>query len=328
MRSVWIVTTGHTVGLEEREIPVPEPAPDEVVIKVYAAGLNRGELIAGSAVHGGTQQLGGKEASGVIHALGRDVTGWRVGDRVMGRSRGTFAAYAVMYAGQLMPVPSRLSWEQAAAVPSSFLTSYEALVQHGGLRAGEWVLVAGATSGVGLGSIQTAQALGARTIGTSQSARKLAQLEAIGLDVGILTGPGTDLAQAVRDATGGQGANLAINLVGGSMFPQIVNALSFRGRLAIVGYVDGCYRSEIDLNTVHVQRLQMFGIANVHLRPEERFETTRGFVRDVLPAIEEGRITPLVDSIYSLDDIASAKQRMDANAAVGKIVVRVHADDQ
>ena len=324
MKSYWIVTRGNASVLEPRELPIPEPKAGDVVIRVHAAGLNRGELIVGGAVHGGAEKLGGTEASGVIHAIGEGVSGWKVGDHVMGRVRGSFAEYAVMFAGQLLHKPDRLSWEEAAATPSSFLTSYEAIVRCGKLARGEWLLVGGATSGVGVGSIITAQALGARTIGTSRSRQKLDKLKAIGLDVGI-DGSAPDFAEQVLATTGGNGAHLAVDLVGGSIFPQLIRSLAYEGRMAIVGYVDEQYFAQIDLATVHLNRLQIFGISNAKLKPEHRFETTRGFARDILPAIADGRVTPLVDRVFDFDELPAAKAHLESDAAVGKVVVKVAA---
>jgi NADPH2:quinone reductase len=321
MKSYWIVTRDNKATPEPRDIALPQPQRGEVVIRVHATAMNSGELIVGGAVHGGPEKLGGTEASGVIHAVGEGVEGWRAGDRVMGRARGTFAEYAVMYAGQVLPMPSRLTWEQAAAIPSSFITAYEAVVRYGKLQAGEWLLVTGASAGCGVACILTAQVLGARTIGTSGSAQKLAKLKAIGLDVAIKT-RSPDFADEVRTASGG-GANLAVNLVGGSVFPEIMRALARDGRLAIVGYVDGQYHADIDLTAAHVNRLQIFGISNAKLTPAERFETTRGFARDILPAIVAGRITPVVDRVFAFDELPAAKAHMDSDARVGKVVVKV-----
>ena len=135
--------------------------------------------------------------------------------------------------------------------------------------------------------------------------------------------PAADFAPAVRAATGGEGANLAMNLVGGSVFGETVRALAREGRLAIVGYVDGEHHADIDLNAAHVNRLQIFGISNVRLKREERAETTRGFARDILPAIAEGRITPLIDRVFGFDELPAAMAHMDAGDRVGKVVVRI-----
>lgn len=324
VKSYWIVTQGHEAVLEVRDVPEPQPKAGEVVVRVRASGLNRGELFVGGAVHGGPEKLGGTEASGEIHALGAGVTGWKVGDKVIARVRGAWAPYAATDARMLMPMPERLTWEQGAAIPSSFLTSYEAVVQYGRLQAGEWMLVTGASAGVGVGAIQTAQVLGAKTIGTSGSAAKLEKLKAAGLDVGICTRK-PDFAQQIMEATGGKGVNLAVNLVGGSVFPEIVRSLAYMGRVAIVGYVDNTFSAEIDLNATHVNRLQIFGVSNVKLPADLRALHVEGFKRDILPALADGRITPVIDRVFEFDQLPAAKAHMDASAMVGKIIVRAPA---
>ena len=322
MKSYWIVTQGHQAVLEQRDVPEPTPKAGEVIVRVRASGLNRGELFVGGAVHGGPEKLGGNEASGEIHAVGEGVTGWKVGDKVIARVRGAWAPYAPTDAKQLMPMPERLSWEQAAAIPSSFLTSYEAVVQYGRLQAGEWMLVMGASAGVGVGAIQTAQVLGAKTIGTSGSAEKLERLKAAGLDVGICPRK-PDFAAKVMEVTGGKGANLAVNLVGGSVFPEILRSLAYMGRVAIVGYVDHTFNADIDLNATHVNRFTIFGVSNVKLPVAYRALHVEGFKRDILPALADGRITPIVDRVFAIDELPAAKAHMDSNAMVGKIIVRV-----
>jgi NADPH:quinone reductase-like Zn-dependent oxidoreductase len=322
MKSYWIVTRNEKAVIEPREAPIPEPKAGEIVMRVHAAGLNRGELVVGGAVHGGAEKLGGTEGSGVVHAIGEGVTGWKVGDRVFGRARGTWAEYGVIHTGQAMPMPQHLSWDEAAAIPSSFLTSYEALVHCGGLKRGETALIAGASSGVGVGCVQIAKVIGARSIGTSTSPAKLGSLKAIGLDVGI-DSTEADFSQRVLDATEGKGADIAVNLVGGSVFPQLLRSLAYEGRMAIVGYVDLKYLSEIDLGLLHLNRLHVFGISNAKQKPEKRHEVTRGFRRDILPAIAADEVRPVVDRVFALDDLPRAKDYMESNAQVGKVIVKV-----
>jgi NADPH2:quinone reductase len=322
MKSCWIVTKDHQAVLEWRDAPAPQPKAGEIVIRVRATAMNRGELVVGGAVHGGPEKIGGNEAAGEVHAVGEGVTAFRPGDRVMARVRGAFAEYAATFAHQAMPMPQRLTWEQAAAVPISFLTAYEMLyLPYGKLKAGEWLLVTGASAGAGVASIQLARLIGAHTIGTSGSADKLAKLKAIGLEVAIAT-RSADFAARVMAATGGKGADLIVNLVGGSVFAECVRCLARLGRLAVVGYVDGVLKAEIDLAAVHANRYEIFGISNAKLTVEERAQAMRGFVRDVLPAIADGRITPLVDRVFAFDELPAAKACMESNAMVGKIVVR------
>lgn len=322
MKSWWIKTVHDRTVLEFREVPVPEVQAGQILVKVHAAALNRGELIVGGVMHGGPEKAGGNECAGIVHATGEDVSAFRPGDRVMGRVRGGFAEFALMEAHQAMPVPQRLTWEQAAAIPVSFLTAYEMLVPYGRLKHGEWLLVTGASSGVGVASIQAAKAIGASVIGTSGSAAKLEQLKKIGLDVAIAT-RGADFAPRVKEATAGRGADLIVNCVGGSVFPECLRALARRGRLAVMGYVDGVLRAQIDLEAVHANRFEIFGVSNARLTAEERAEAVRGFVRDLLPAFADGRITPVIDRVYAFEELPAAKERMESNLQLGKIVVRI-----
>ncbi len=322
MKSCWIITRDHQAVLEFRDVPVPEPKPGEIVVRVHATAMNRGELMVGGVVHGGPEKIGGTEAAGEVHAVGEGVSAVRPGDRVMGRARGGFAEYTVMDARQAMPMPPCLSWEQAAAIPVAFLTSYEMLFEHGRLQRGEWLLVTGASSGVGVASMQSAKVIGARVIGTSGSAEKLATLKAAGLDAGIATRT-PDFAARVKEITGGKGANLIVNCVGGSVFAECMRALAYQGRLATVGYVDRVMKGEIDLEALHANRYVVFGVSNAKLSPEQRAQTVRGFVRDVLPAIADGRIKPLIDRIFSFSELSAAKDCMESNAQVGKVAVRV-----
>jgi len=322
MKTCWIVTQDHKAVFEWREMPVPQPKAGEIVLRVRATALNYGELVVGGAVHGGPEKLGGNEAAGEVHAVGAGVTAFRPGDRVFGRVRGAFAEYAVALAHQVMPMPPRLTWEQAAAVPVSFLTAYEMLYPpYGKLKAGEWLLVTGASSGTGAASIQIAKLIGAHTIGTSGSAEKLARLKTIGLDVAIAT-RSADFAPRVKAATGGRGADLIVNLVGGSVFAECVNSLARHGRLAVVGYLDGVLDAKIDLSAVHVNRLEIFGVSNAKITAEERAQAVSSFARDVLPAIADGRIIPLIGRVFAFDELPAAKACMESSATVGKIVVR------
>jgi NADPH:quinone reductase-like Zn-dependent oxidoreductase len=323
MKSCWIVTKDHQAVLEWRDVPVPQPKPGEIVMRVRASAMNRGEIVVGGAVHGGPEKIGGTEAAGEVHAVGEGVTGVKVGDRVLGRVRGGFAESAVLDAHQVMAMPGKLTWEQAAAIPISYITAYEMLwPPYGKLKAGEWLLVTGASAGAGVASIQLAQLVGAHTIGTSGSAEKLAKLKALGLEVAIAT-RAADFAAQVKEATGGKGANLIVNLVGGSVFAECVRCLARQGRLAVVGYVDGVLKAELDLAAVHSNRFEIFGISNAKLTPGERAAAAQGFARDVLPAFADGRLAPVVDRVLPFAELPAAKAAMDSSAMVGKIVVRV-----
>jgi NADPH:quinone reductase-like Zn-dependent oxidoreductase len=227
-----------------------------------------------------------------------------------------------MDAREAIAIPKGLSWEEAASIPLVFCVVHDMLIAHGKLKAGEWLLVTGISAGVGVAALQTGKALGARVIGTSGSQEKLDKLKAMGLDVGIRTRAG-DFSDAVMKATGGKGADLVVNNVGGSVFADTIRALAYEGRHATVGYVDGVLKSEIDLEALHTKRLTLFGVSNRLRSAEQRAVTVRGFAADILPLIDEGKIKPLVDRVFPFDELPAAKAYMESNAQVGKIAVRI-----
>jgi NADPH:quinone reductase len=320
MKAYWIAPGPDGTAVELRETATPEPKPGEILVRVRATSLNRGELLG--ARPGAPARPGGGECAGEVVKLGDGVTGVSLGDRLMGRCAGGFAEYALMDAREAMWVPGRLPWEEAAATPLVFLVVYDMLVAQGRLATGQWLLVTGVSSGVGVAALQTAKALGARVIGTSGSADKLARLEKLGLDVGIRTRAG-DFHDAVLKATDGKGVSLVVNNVGGTVFAECIASLAYEGRLATVGHMDRVMSAALDLEALHSKRLTVFGVSNRLRTAAQRSETVRAFVRDVLPHLADGRLRPLVDKVFEFADLPAAIRFMESDAQVGKIVVRV-----
>ncbi|HEY0338520.1 MAG TPA: zinc-binding dehydrogenase [Burkholderiales bacterium] len=323
MKSYWIRHEGNKGVLDLHEVPIPAPATGQILLRVRATSLNRGDLLGAIAFHRAPEgRPAGVDAAGDVHALGEGVENFKRGDRIMVRARGCFAEYVLVDPALATAIPSHLSWEQAAAIPISYITAWEALVQFGRLKAGEWMLIAGASSGVGVASIQLGKVLGAKVIGISGSEAKLAKLRALGLDVGICA-RGEDFSGRALEATGGKGVDLAVNLVGGTVFDACQKSLGDFGRLAVVGYVDGVMKAELDLESTHGKRLEIFGISNAPLTTAMRAEATRGFNRDVMPAINDGRIVPVIDRVFPFDQLSIAKAYVESNAQIGKVVVRL-----
>lgn len=324
MQSWWMQMTETGTALELREVAVPEPGPGQLLVRMHAAALNRGEFVVGHGLHGkaGSWKPIGGEGAGVVAAVGTGVSGFAPGDRVMGRCAGGFSEFALMDAVEAMAVPSGLGMEAASAVPLVFLVTFDMLVLQGRLQPGEWMLVNGVSSGVGVASLQLGKALGARVIGTSGSAAKLQRLKALGLDMGIAS-RAPDFAPQVMEATGQHGADLVINTQGGSVFAEDIRCMAFEGRLATVGYVDGHLEAPLDIGALHAKRLVVFGVSNKLRNAAQRAAALPRFRQEVLPLIASGRIQPLVDQVYPFARLPAAKEAMESAAHVGKLVLRM-----
>lgn len=323
MKSWWIKTEGGAVAVEQREVAVPSPGPGQIALRTQAAALNRGEFIAAHGLHSAAGQArpAGFEAAGVVTAIGEGVSGFAVGQRVMGRCDGAFAEHGLMFAGEAFAVPDALSWEQAACATVTYLTAHDMLMAQGRLKAGEWLLVNGIASGVGVASLQLARALGARVIGTSGSAAKLQRLSELGLDVAIPT-RGADFVERVMALTEGRGVDMVVNTVGGSVLAANVQALGFEGRMAIVGYVDEVVSAPLDLMALHKKRLQIFGVSNKLRTVQHRIDAAQAFGRELLPLLASGQLQPLVDQVYGFDQLDEARAAMLAGEHLGKLVLR------
>lgn len=295
--------------LELREAPTPQPGAHQLLVKIHASSLNRGEFLGGL----GAAKPAGQEAAGEIVGSG---------EKVMGRCPGGFAEYGLMEKSDAIPVPPGLSWEQAGVIPLAFMVVHDMLVAQGNLRAGEWLLVTGISSGVGVAALQAAKAMGAKVIGTSGSPGKLEKLKALGLDAGVHTRTG-DFKNAVMEATGGRGADLVVNNVGGTVFAECIRALAYQGRLATVGYLDRVMKAQLDLDALHAKRLRLFGVSNKHRTAEQRAATVRGFIADFLPYFATGRIQPLIDKVYPFERLPEAQAYMESDAHLGKVAIRM-----
>lgn len=309
------------------ELPDPEPGDGEVVLKVRATAVNRADLLQRAGNYppppGATDVLG-LEAAGTVERIGPGVTGWAVGDRAMALlASGGYAERVAVPAVQLMRIPDNLNWILAAAVPEVFLTAWQALGRQAPPAPGEWVLVHAAASGVGTAALQIARELGARTIGTTRSHEKAESIEHLADHVVV---PGPDgFADRVLDLTAGHGADVVVDLVGAAYLQQTVACLATGGRVALIGLVGGS-RVEIDLNRLLRLRATLTG-STLRARPvHDKGQIVASFAEWGLPRLADGRLRPLVHDMMPLTRVADAHREVEADRAVGKVVLSVESD--
>jgi NADPH2:quinone reductase len=314
-------------GIEIRDIPAPIPKPNEILVRVRAAGLNRAELgMAAGHKHGplgGAGAVIGLEWAGEVVETGADVTGLRPGDRVMCSGSGGYAEYAVTDWGRVSKVPANnMSFEQAATLPIALQTMHNALVTAGHLKAGESVLIQGASTGVGLIGLQIAKQRGAALIiGSSTNPARRARLAEFGADLAV---DSTDPAwpDAVLAATGGKGVDLIVDQISASVANANMKAASVLGRIVNVGRLGGA-KGEFDFDLHALKRIDYIGVTFRTRSLDEVREINRRMRADLWPLVEAGKLHLPIDRIFSLDEAAAAQEHMRTNAHFGKIVLRV-----
>lgn len=322
MKAARIVPGPKGGRLEIQEVPTPSPGPGQVLVRVIAAGLNRGEIrLVRDAVEGAARGTG-VEFAGIVDAVGPAVTGVAVGDRVAGHGFGGQAEYVLAAARAVMRIPSTLAWPEAAAFPNVFITAHDALVTNGEMRSGQSVLVNAASSGIGLAAIQIASLMGAsQVIATSRSADKIARLKEFGATHAIDVSR-EDQVEAVRAATNGRGVDIVIDSVGAPVFEANLKSMAVKGRLVNIGRMGGSV-AQFDMTELWLKRLKLIGVTFRTRTEEERLACIEACARDLLPLLEAGRVRLAVDRVYPLERIAESHAYMATDRHFGKIVLAV-----
>lgn len=318
MRAILVPAPGGPEALVPGEAPEPVLRAGEALVRVRATAVNRADLLQAAGKYPpppGESEILGLEAAGLVEA-----TGERVFFLLPG---GGYAEKVAVPRAMLMPIPERLSFEEAAAIPEAWFTAYLNLFREGALAAGEVVLLHAAASGVGTAAIQLARDAGARVVATVRSAAKAAALAALGADLVVDT-TAAPFAETVEERFGRSAVGLVLDPVGGATLAGSVRLLARGGRLVLIATMGGG-AAELDLRAVLAKRLRLVGSTLRARSLAEKADLTSSFVRDVLPGFSDGRFRPLVDSVFPLDRAADAHRRMAANANVGKIVLTVGA---
>ncbi|MBR9842047.1 MAG: NAD(P)H-quinone oxidoreductase [Rhodobacteraceae bacterium] len=322
MRAIEITEAGGPEVLKPCERPMPQPGAGEVIIKVAYAGVNRPDALQRAGMYAPpptASDLPGLEASGVIVAVGAGVSDWAEGDEVCALlPGGGYAEYVLTPAAHCLPIPKGMDLKEAACLPETFFTVWSNVFQRGGLQAGERFLVHGGSSGIGTTAIQLANVFGARVFATAGSDEKCAACLDLGAER-VINYRDEDFVDVLR-AEGG--ANLILDMVGGSYIPRNIKALADDGRLVQIAFLTGP-KVELNFAQIMTRRLTVTGST---LRPQSDLAKARiaeALREQVWPLLDAGRVAPVMDSEFAFEDAAAAHARMESSGHIGKIVLKV-----
>ena len=325
MKAVTLTEFGGPEVLRLSEQPLPEPGPDDLLVRVRATALNRADTLQRKGSYPpppGDSEVLGLELAGEVEDWGTNVRGFEKGQRVFGLvGGGGYGEFALLDSQMAMRIPEPWSFVEAAAVPEVFLTANETVFQLGGLQANETVLIHAGGSGVGTAALQMAHHIGATAYFTAGSDEKIEKAEALGGTVGI-NYKIRDFEQEVKRLTEGQGVDVVEDFLGASYLEKNLKVLKPGGRLVLVALMGGA-KTEVNLGLVLGRRLQIKGSVMRSRTLADKRAITARFVSRWLPLLERGTLKPVIDCQFSLDQVREAHERMEANLNFGKIVLTV-----
>ena len=321
MTAIAISRPGGPDVLVAEQRPLPQPGPGEVLVKVAAAGVNRPDISQREGRYPpppGASDLPGLEIAGEVVALGEGVTAWKLGDQVCALAHGGgYAQYCAVHESHALPVPKGLSMVEAAALPETFFTVWVNVFDMAGLKAGEWLLIHGGSSGIGTTAIMLAKAFGAKVIVTAGSDEKCDACRKLGADAAI-NYKTTDFVPAVKEITGGHGADVILDMVGGPYVERNHQCAAMDGRVTQIAMMQG---SKVDLRFMSQRRIRHMGST---LRPRtvpQKGAIAAALREKVWPLIEAGQIRPVMDSTFALVDASKAHERLETSQHIGKVVL-------
>jgi NADPH2:quinone reductase len=325
MTVIAIKAPGGPEMLVPQEQEVKLPGPGEILVKVAAAGVNRPDVRQRQGTYPppkGATEIPGLEIAGEVAAIGDGVKRWKVGDKVCALVvGGGYAQYCLAFENHALPVPPSLSMVEAAAMPETFFTCWQNMFMRADVKSGDWVLVHGGTSGIGTTAIMLAKAFGGKVITTAGSAEKCEAAKKLGADVAV-NYKTEDFVEITKQATGGQGANLIVDIVGGDYVDRNYSAAAEQGVIAQVSFT-GNPKATANFANLMRKRLTHTGST---LRPRtvaEKAAIAAGLEQRVWPLVAAGKIKPVIDSTYPLAKAGDAQARMESSQHIGKIVLTV-----
>ncbi len=325
MHAIKISESGGPDVLKQVERPVPQPAVGQILIKVMAAGVNRPDALQRAGAYAPpptASDLPGLEAAGVVAAVGQGVSRWNIGDEVCALlPGGGYAEYVVTDQNHALRVPKGMDMTRAAALCETYFTVWSNVFMRGGLTGGETFLVHGGSSGIGTTAIQLAHQFGARVFTTAGSDKKCQTCRDLGAELAI-NYRDEDYGQLTKKATDGKGVNIILDMVGGDYIARNVRALAIEGRLVMIAFLSGP-KADLNFAQIMTKRLVLTGST---LRPQSDLAKARiaeELRQKVWPLLDAGKITPVMDSTFALENAADAHRRLESSGHIGKVVLEV-----
>ncbi|MCZ7855979.1 NAD(P)H-quinone oxidoreductase [Agrobacterium salinitolerans] len=326
MRFIDLPSHGGPEVMQSSKAPLPKPAKGEILVKVEAAGVNRPDVAQRQGIYPppkGASPILGLEIAGEVVALGDGVTEFKPGDKVCALANGGgYAEFCAVPAGQALPFPKGYDAVKAAALPETFFTVWANLFQMAGLTEGETVLIHGGTSGIGTTAIQLAKAFGAEVYTTAGSAEKCEACVKLGAKRAINYRE-EDFAEVVKSETGGKGVDVVLDMIGAAYFEKNLSALAKDGCLSIIAFLGGATAEKVDLRPIMVKRLTVTGSTMRPRTADEKRAIRDELVGEVWPLIESGQLSPVINRVFTLDEVAEAHRLMESSSHIGKIVMKV-----
>ncbi|AYM61629.1 zinc-binding dehydrogenase [Agrobacterium fabrum] len=326
MRFIDLPSHGGPEVMQSSKAPLPKPARGEILVKVEAAGVNRPDVAQRQGIYPppkGASPILGLEIAGEVVALGEGVDEFKLGDKVCALANGGgYAEYCTVPAGQALPFPKGYDAVKAAALPETFFTVWANLFQMAGLTEGETVLIHGGTSGIGTTAIQLAKAFGAEVYATAGSAEKCEACVKLGTKRAINYRE-EDFAEIVKSETGGKGVDVVLDMIGAAYFEKNLAALAKDGCLSIIAFLGGATAEKVDLRPIMVKRLTVTGSTMRPRTADEKRAIRDELVEQVWPLIESGKVAPVINRVFTLEEVVDAHRLMESSNHIGKIVMKV-----